>query len=67
MNPIAVKLVSGLVWIVCGVLVIIIRGFIIQTASILVWELVGGGMVVYGSARLLWNLARRAPAKSSIP
>jgi hypothetical protein len=31
---------------------------IIPTASVLIWELLGGGMIAYGAAKLVWFLAK---------
>ncbi len=66
-SVIARKVLNSMIWIASGVLVIIIRVLIIQNTSILAWELLGGGMVAYGSFRLLWALARGVPNESSIP
>ncbi len=66
-SVIARKVLNSIIWIASGVLVIIIRVLIIQSTSILAWELLGGGMVAYGSFRLLWALARSVPTDSSIP
>jgi len=66
-SVIARKVLNSIIWIASGVLVIIIRVLIIQSTSILAWELLGGGMVAYGSFRLLWALARGVPTESSIP
>ncbi|HKI76220.1 MAG TPA: hypothetical protein VKA28_03375 [Candidatus Bathyarchaeia archaeon] len=66
-SVIAKKVLNSIIWIASGVLVIIIRVLIIQSTSILAWELLGGGMVAYGSFRLLWALARGVPTESSIP
>jgi len=66
-SVIARKVLNSIIWIASGVLVIIIRALIIQSPPILAWELLGGGMVAYGSFRLLWALARSVPTDSSIP
>ena len=58
MKPIAARALNSLIWIICGILVIIIRTVIIPTASILIWELLGGGMIAYGAAKLVWFLAK---------
>jgi hypothetical protein len=52
------RTISSLIWIVCGALVITIRTVIIPTASVLIWELLGGGMIAYGAAKLVWFLAK---------
>lgn len=55
--------VSSLVWIVCGILVIAIRTLVLLSGAVLEWAILGGAMVAYGSARLLWNLIRASPAE----
>lgn len=67
MNLPRVKLINSLVWIICGVLVIAIRLWILRSASILIWEALGTIMIVYGAGKVLWVLARTSRAKSSIP
>src|SRR6266487_1324458 len=61
----AQRVANSLIWIVCGALVITIRALIIQSSSIIIWELLGGAMIVYGGAKLLWFLARRLPTEPS--
>jgi len=62
---VAQKLVNGLIWMVCGALVIAIRVLIFPSSYVFVSELVGVAMIVYGAAKLLWVLARRLPAEAS--
>jgi hypothetical protein len=61
---IVAKAINSLIWIVCGALVIAIRALIISTPSILAWVLLGGAMIAYGVAKLVWALARAAPERS---
>lgn len=61
------KLINSLVWIICGVLVIAIRLWILRSASVLVWETLGIVMIAYGTGRLLWVLVRVSRANPSIP
>ncbi len=60
------KAVNSLIWIACGVLVIIIRTLILQSTYILIWEALGLGMIAYGGAKLIWILARSAPTASTV-
>ena len=60
------RVTNSLIWMVSGFLVITIRAVILQSSYIFAWELLGGGMVAYGTAKLLWALARGAPKESSI-
>jgi hypothetical protein len=57
--------VNGLIWIVCGILVIIIRTTILQTSSIFIWEALGLVMIAYGGAKLIWVLAKGNPSSPS--
>jgi len=66
MKLILQRVSNSLVWMVCGVLVITIRAVILPSTNIFVWELLGGGMVAYGTAKLLWALAKGATRESSI-
>jgi len=52
------RIVNGAVWIISGVVVIIVRTSLRQGGSILVWEIIGGGMVTYGAGRLVWALTK---------
>jgi hypothetical protein len=61
------KTINSLVWIACGILVLTIRILIIQSTSILIWETLGLIMIAYGSAKLLWVLARRGSSEPSVP
>ncbi|HEX9613846.1 MAG TPA: hypothetical protein VGA05_09555 [Candidatus Bathyarchaeia archaeon] len=54
------RVVNSAVWIISGILVIIIRAFVTRGGSILVWEIIGVGMMIYGTARLVWALIKTA-------
>jgi len=61
------KIINGLIWIACGAVVIAIRGpLFFQTSYVLVWEFVGGAMIAFGAARLVWSLIRGVPTSSQI-
>jgi hypothetical protein len=50
--------VSGLVWIICGLILLAAKvGFFPNSASIY-WEYLGGFMILFGLVRLLWGLVR---------
>ena len=50
--------ISGLVWIVCGLVLLVAKvGFFASSASIY-WELLGGFMILFGPVRLFWGLFR---------
>ena len=59
------RVVNSGVWIVSGIVVIIVRASVTQGGSILVWEVIGGGMIAFGAARLIWALIRN-PSTSSM-
>lgn len=53
MEPTAARrIVNGSIWIVCGVLVILIRALIIQSSSLIYWEILGAAMILYGTSRM---------------
>ncbi len=58
--------VNSLIWIVCGILVIIIRTVILQSTFILIWEALGLVMIAYGGAKLIRVLARGTPTASTV-
>ena len=50
--------ISGLVWIVCGLILLAAKvGFFPSSASIY-WEYLGGFMILFGIVRLFWGLIR---------
>ena len=61
------RIVNSTVWIVSGIVVIIVRVFVTQGGSVLVWEIIGGGMIVFGAARLVWALIRSTSARPTVP
>jgi len=52
------RVVNSAVWIVSGIVVVVVRASVTQGGSILVWEIIGGGMVIYGVIRLIWTLVK---------
>ena len=61
------RIINSTVWIVSGIVVIILRVFVTQGGSVLVWEIIGGGMIVFGAARLVWALIRGTSASPTVP
>jgi hypothetical protein len=59
MQPLSLQTtISGMVWVICGLLVVVAKvGFFARSASIY-WEYVGGLMILFGVVRLLWGLVR---------
>jgi len=59
MQPLSQQtLIAGMVWIICGLVVVAIKvGFFTRSASVY-WEYVGGLMILFGLVRLLWGLVR---------
>lgn len=67
MHPItARKVTNGSIWIACGVLVVVIRALLVQGGSLLVWEVLGAAMIVYGSSRTVWALVKGVPDAGNI-
>jgi hypothetical protein len=56
--------VNSLIWVACGLLVILIRAFILPGSNVLLWEGLGGVMIVYGAARLALVVARAGPSRA---
>jgi hypothetical protein len=59
MKPVILRrLVNSTVWIVSGIVVIIVRVSVTQGGSVLLWETIGGGMMIYGVGHLVWVLIK---------
>jgi hypothetical protein len=50
------RIVNSTVWTASGIVVLIVRSSVPQGGSILVWEIIGGGMIIYGVGRLVWTV-----------
>ena len=48
------RIVNGVVWIASGIILIVVRALLPQTISTPIWEIIGAGMIVYGTVRLAW-------------
>ena len=59
------RIVNSAIWIVSGIVVIIVRTSVTQGGSILLWETIGGGMMVYGAARLVWTLVKTSSTSAT--
>lgn len=67
MHPVTSRRVAnGSIWIACGVLVIVIRALLVQGGSLIVWEILGAAMIVYGSSRTVWALVKGVPDTGNI-
>ena len=66
MSTIQARIVNSTIWIVSGIVVIILRTSVIQGGSVLLWETIGGGMIVYGAVRLVWALLK-TPSTTATP
>jgi hypothetical protein len=64
-STILTRVVNSTVWIVSGVVVIIVRTFVTQGGSVFVWEVLGGGMMIYGAGRLVWALIKTPSASAT--
>ena len=66
MRPIILtRIVNSAIWIVSGIVVIIVRTSVIQGGSVLLWETIGGGMMVYGAVRLVWTLVKTSSTSAT--
>jgi len=59
------RVVNSAVWMVSGIVVIVVRTSVTQRGSILVWEIIGGGMVIYGAIRLIWTLVKTSSTNAT--
>ena len=59
------RIVNSSVWIVSGIVVIIIRTSVTQGGSVLVWEIIGGAMMIYGAGRLVWALIKTSSTSAT--
>ena len=50
------RIVNSVIWIACGVVVAAVRALFPQGGLTFVWEIIGGGMIVYGTVRLVWTV-----------
>ena len=59
MQPLSLQtVISGMVWVICGLVVVATKvRFFAKSASIY-WEYVGGPMILVGIVRLLWGLIK---------
>ena len=64
-STILTRIVNSTIWIVSGIIVIILRTSVIQGGSVLLWEAIGGGMIVYGAARLVWTLVKTSSTNAT--
>ena len=61
------SIVNSAVWIVSGIVVVILRTSVIQGGSVLVWETIGGLMMIYGAGRLISAIIRtRSTSAASV-
>ncbi len=47
------RVFSGFTWSLSGILVIVVRVFVSRSATSIPWFVIGGGMIAYGSGRLI--------------
>src|SRR2546426_1140030 len=59
------NVVNSAVWILSGIVVLIVRALTTQGGSILVWEIIGGGMIIFGAGRLVWVLIRTSSTSAT--
>ncbi len=59
------RTLNGIVWILCGVILIVARALLPQTFSTLVWQIIGAGMIMFGAARLVWGFVTSGRSRSA--
>jgi hypothetical protein len=65
MKPLVLQTtINSMIWVACGLFIILIRAFILPGSNILLWEGIGGVMIVYGVARLALVVARAGQNRS---
>jgi len=64
-STILTRIINSAIWIVSGIVVIIVRVFVAQGGSVLLWETIGGGMIAYGALRLVWALFRTSSTSAT--
>jgi hypothetical protein len=64
-STILTRIINSAIWIVSGIVVIIVRVFVTQGGSVLLWETIGGGMIAYGALRLVWVLFRTSSTSAT--
>ena len=66
MRPIILRnVVNSAVWVISGIVVLIVRASVTQGGSILVWEIIGGGMIIFGAGRLVWVLIKTSSTSAT--
>jgi hypothetical protein len=59
MQPLSLQtVISGMVWVICGLIVVATKVSVFARSASIYWEYVGGLMILVGVVRLLWGLVR---------
>ena len=59
MQPLSLQtVVSGMIWVICGLIVVATKVSLFAKTASIYWEYVGGLMILIGLARLIWGLVR---------
>jgi len=59
MKPVSVRaLVAGIVWVVSGVILVVVKVDVLPSTASVYWEYVGGFMILFGLVRLLYGILR---------
>jgi hypothetical protein len=59
------RIVNSTVWIVSGIVVIIVRASVTQGGLSMLWWIVGGGMMIYGAGRLVWEFIKTSSTNAT--
>ncbi|TMI19211.1 hypothetical protein E6H33_00290 [Candidatus Bathyarchaeota archaeon] len=59
MQPLSLQtVISGMVWVICGLVVVAAKERLFAKSASIYWEYVGGLMILVGIVRLLWGLVK---------
>ncbi|OLD10836.1 MAG: hypothetical protein AUI93_06250 [Crenarchaeota archaeon 13_1_40CM_3_52_10] len=59
MQPLSLEtVISGMVWVICGLVIVATKVSFFSRSASIYWEYVGGLMILFGLVRLLWGLVR---------
>jgi hypothetical protein len=59
MQPLSLQtIISGMVWVICGLVVLVTKVSLFAKSASVYWEYIGGLMILFGLVRLLWGMAK---------
>jgi hypothetical protein len=59
MQPLSLQtIISGMVWVICGLVVLVTKVSLFAKSASVYWEYIGGLMILFGLVRLLWGMVK---------